>query len=29
MTEKSERREMNLQVVQAFLTEIDIYLINK
>ncbi|MDF5709853.1 MAG: hypothetical protein PUP90_19845 [Nostoc sp. S4] len=28
MTEKSERREMNLQVVQAFLTEIDIYLIN-
>ena len=29
MTEKSERREMNLQVVQAFLTEIDIYLISK
>ncbi|MEH1976577.1 MAG: type II toxin-antitoxin system VapC family toxin [Nostoc sp.] len=29
MTEKSERREINLQVVQAFLTEIDIYLINK
>ncbi|MEH2150776.1 type II toxin-antitoxin system VapC family toxin [Nostoc sp.] len=29
MTEKSEHREMNLQVVQAFLTEIDIYLINK
>ncbi|MEH2321805.1 hypothetical protein [Nostoc sp.] len=29
MTEKSERREMNLQVAQAFLTEIDIYLINK
>lgn len=29
MTQKSERREINLQVVQAFLTEIDIYLINK
>ncbi|RCJ16628.1 twitching motility protein PilT [Nostoc sp. ATCC 43529] len=29
MTEKSERREMNLQVVQAFLAEIDIYLIDK
>ena len=29
MTQKSERREMNLQVVQAFLTEIDIYLINE
>jgi len=29
MTEKSERRDLNLQVVQAFLTEIDIYLLNE
>jgi tRNA(fMet)-specific endonuclease VapC len=29
MTEKSELRDLNLQVVQTFLTEIDIYLIDK
>lgn len=29
MTEKSERRDLNLQAVQAFLAGIDIYLINK